>query len=140
MIQLTDEMKLAIDNALSDHVPVICASVDADDQPGLAYFGSIQTHSDDQLAFWTRGPDIYFLRRIAANPKVALLYRNPEARVGWQFQGRARPDDDEQVRRTVRERTPEAERERDPEETGLAVIIDIDRVIARGEVLMERDG
>ena len=138
MIELTDEMKQAINSALSDRVPMVVSYVGGDGQPNIGFRGSTQAFSDDQLAIWVRNPDGGILHGIAANPKLALLYRNPAARLAWQFHGRARRDDGEQVRRTVYDNAPEAERNLDPEQNGVAVIIDIDRVIARGEVLMER--
>ena len=138
MIELTDEMKQAINSALSDGVPVVVSYVGGDGQPNISLRGSTQVFSDDQLAIWVRNPSGGLLSGIAASPPMALLYRNPAARLSWQFHGRARRDDDEQVRGTVYGNSPEAERNLDPEQNGVAVIIDIDRVIARGEVLMER--
>ena len=77
MIELTDEMRTAVNNALDDGHPVISTSVGADGQPSLAFFGSTQVYSDDQLAVWVRNREGGFLQRIAANPHVAFLYRNP---------------------------------------------------------------
>jgi uncharacterized pyridoxamine 5'-phosphate oxidase family protein len=139
MIELTAEMKQAIDNALGDGHPVISASVGDDGQPILAFFGTAQAYSDDQLALWVRNPEGGFLRRIAANPQISLLYRNPAERVMWQFHGRAQVVDDEAVRKTVYERAPEVERNMDQERRGKAVVVDLDRVIHRGQVIMARD-
>lgn len=138
MIVLTGEMRRAVDAALADDHPVISASVGADGQPSLAFFGSTQVHGDDQLAIWVRNPEGGFLRRIAANPHVALLYRNPEAGLMWQFHGRARVAADEATRTAVFERADPREQARDPERAGVAVVVDLDRVIERGEVAMER--
>ena len=131
-------MRTALESALTDRLPVIAAYVDGDGQPSISLRGTTQVYSDDQLAIWVRNPDGGLLRGIAANPNIALLYRNPAERIGWQFHGRARRDDDEQLRDTVYDNSPEFERNQDPDRKGVAVIIDIDRVIARGEVLMER--
>ena len=138
MIVLTGEMRRAVDAALADDHPVISASVGADGQPSLAFFGSTQVHGDDQLAIWVRNPEGGFLRRIAANPHVALLYRNPDAGLMWQFHGRARVAADEATRAAVFERADPREQARDPERAGVAVVVDLDRVIERGEVAMER--
>ena len=140
LIELTDEMKAAINNALMDRMSVVVAYVDAEGQPQLSFRGSTQAYSDDQLAIWNRNPEGGMQRGIRTNPKVALLYRNPQERVGWQFHGRARVVDDDEVRQTVYDNAPELERNFDPERKGDAVVIDIDRVISRGQVLMERDG
>jgi hypothetical protein len=139
MIELTDEMRSAINNALSDRAPVVVAYVDADDQPNLSFRGSTQAFSSDQLAIWVRDPGGGLLRAIEKRPKLALLYRNPETRLSWQFHGRARLDEDPGVRETVYANSPEVERNFDPDRKGKAVVIDIDRVIQRGAVLMERE-
>src|SRR6185369_7922081 len=49
-------------------------------QPHLSFFGTTQVLTTDQLALWARNPATGFLQRIAANPKVALLYRNSAER------------------------------------------------------------
>ena len=90
MIRLTDKIKLALDNALSDRAPILVASVDAGGQPHLGFRGCTQVLSDDQLAIWVRNPQGAILRNIQANPRVALLYRNAQTREAWEFQGRAR--------------------------------------------------
>lgn len=138
MIVLSDEMRLAIERALDDGCPVISSSVDGEGQPSLSFYGSTQVHGADQLAIWVRNPGGAFLRRIAANPHVAFLYRNPAQRQLWQFHGRARRVDDPEVRDAIFEGSHKLERDRDPDRLGVAVIIDLDRVSERGAVLMER--
>ncbi len=139
MIGLTEEMKQAIDNALMSGMPVIVAYVGDDGQPGLGYRGSTQVYSDDQLAIWARNPSGGIVKAAeSGRTKLALLYRNPETRVAWLFHGRARVDDDPKVRERVYDGSPEVERGLDPERKGRALIIDIDRVVQRGQVLMER--
>ena len=138
MIVLTGEMRLAVDNALDDGCPVISSSVDGEGQPSLSYFGSAQVHGDDQIALWVRNPAGGFLRRIAANPHVAFLYRNPDQRQMWQFHGRARVVDDQDSRDTIYDRSNKLERDRDPDRIGVAVVVDLDRVMERGAVVMER--
>ena len=138
MIVLSDEMRLAIERALDDGCPVISSSVHGEGQPSLSFYGSTQVHSPDQLAIWVRNPGGAFLRRIAANPHVAFLYRNPAQRQLWQFHGRARVADDPDARDAIFEGSHKLERDRDPDRLGVAVIIDLDRVLERGEVVMER--
>jgi predicted pyridoxine 5'-phosphate oxidase superfamily flavin-nucleotide-binding protein len=139
MIVLTEEMKRAVNAALEEGHPVISGSVDAEGQPSLMFIGSTQVYDDDQLAVWVRNPEGGFLRRITANPRVAMLYRNPAERVAWQFHGRARVVEDQQARDTIYESANKIEQDRDPERLGVAVVIDLDRVIERGAVLMERE-
>ena len=70
---------------------------------------------------------------------MAFLYRNPAERIGWQIYGRAHIDEDPEVMQTVYDAAPQGERDADPEMQGIAVIVDVDRVIQRGEVIMSRD-
>lgn len=138
MIELTDEMKTAINNALMDRVPIVVAYVDSNGQPGLGFRGSTHVHGHDQLAMWIRNPEGGIVRAVQHNPRLALLYRNPETRVAWQFQGRAYIDEDPSVRERVYANSPEVERNLDPERAGKAIIIDLDRIIHRNEVIQER--
>jgi general stress protein 26 len=138
MIQLTDEMKQAIDGSLADRVPMVFASVDAEGQPRLGYMGSVHVHSDDQLAIWLRKVDSVSVANLRGNPKVSLLYRNPDKRLSWQFQGRAHVVDDAEVRKRIYDETPEPERDTDPDMLGHAVVIDLDTILQRGAPIMER--
>ena len=131
MIELTDEMRSRLRTALEDGFPVIAASVDAEGQPKLTFYGSAHVHSADQLAVWVRNPESGVLSRLAANPRMAFVYRHPQDRVRWQFYGRGRVVDDPGVRRAVYESIPEIERAMDPEQKGKAVIVDVDRVTGR---------
>lgn len=139
-IQLTDEMREHIGNAVDNRMPVISASVDAEGQPSIAFYGSTQVYSDDQLAIWVRNRERSgLLKRLPDSPRMAFLYRNTAERIGWQFHGRAHIEDDAEVCQRVYDAAPEGERNADPEMQGIAVIIDVDKVIQRGEVIMSRD-
>ena len=131
MIRLTDDIRDRLAAALSDGCPVVAASVDANGQAHLSFYGTTQVYGPDQLAIWVRNPAASFLRRIAGNPKVALLYRNSAERVMYQFHGLGRPVDDEDVRQRVFEQSPEVERSLDPDRGGVAVLIDVDQVRGR---------
>jgi hypothetical protein len=138
VIELTDEMRDALASALTDRAPVIAAYTDANGQPQISFRGTAQVFSGDQLAFWARNPQGGVLAAIPTNPKMSLLYRNPATRLAWQFQGRARIDNSEATRAQVFDSSPEVERNQDPERKGVAVVIDVDRVIQRGQAIMER--
>jgi predicted pyridoxine 5'-phosphate oxidase superfamily flavin-nucleotide-binding protein len=138
LIQLTDEMKTAINNALADRAPIMVASVDETGQPSMSFRGSTQAYSDSQLAIWARNPEGGLLKSIQANPKIALMYRNSETRVAYLIHGEARRDDTEAVKQHVYDHAPEVERNADAERKGAAIIVDVVRVIQRGQVLMER--
>ncbi|MDA1001801.1 MAG: pyridoxamine 5'-phosphate oxidase family protein [Chloroflexi bacterium] len=140
MIELTDEMRDALASALTDRMPVIMTYVDAEGQPHLSFRGTAQVFSKDQLGVWARNPAGGLPGAMAAgtNPKVALLYRNTETRVAWQFLGRGHVVTDEAARNQIFDSSPEFERNQDPERKGIAIVIDVDRVVMRGEVIMER--
>jgi len=139
MIRLTEEMRKAIDSALADGSPIAVAAVDADGQPSITFRGTTQVLDEERLALWARNPMGGLVGSIAANPKIALLYRNSATHLALLFHGRARVTDDAALIKQIYERSPEAERRRDPDRIGVAIIIELDRVIQRGNTLMERD-
>lgn len=138
-LQLSDEWKQSIDGALADGAPIVVACVDASGQPLLSFRGSTQVHSDDQLAIWVRNPDGGILRHVQTNPHLAFMYRNPEKRLVFQLHGRATRVTDAALRQLVYNRSPEVERNADPEVKGVALLVDLDRAIQRGAVVMSRD-
>jgi hypothetical protein len=137
-VKLTEEIRKLVDNALATRHPMIVSYVGPNGQPILSFRGSTQSFSDDQLAIWVRNSDGVFLNAIAGNPRVALMYRDEDSKATYQFQGRARVSTDEAVRRRVYEKMAEAERNHDPARTGVALIIDLDRV--EGWAGMSPDG
>lgn len=140
MIELTDEMREAFATALTDRMPVIMAYVDPDGQPHISFRGTAQIFSRDQIAVWARNPSGGLPKAMESgtNAKVALLYRNTETRVSWQFLGRGHVIEDEAARNQIFENSPELERNQDPDRKGKAIVIDVDQVIQRGEVIMAR--
>lgn len=131
VIELTEEMRTRLATALADGYPVVAASVEADGQPKLSFFGSTHVHRSDQLAIWVRNPDSGTLRRIRSNPRMSFLYRNPADRVRWIFEGRARPIDDAAERDEIYGAIPEFEAAMDADRKGVAVVIDVDLVTGR---------
>ncbi len=69
---------------------------------------------------------------------MALWYRNTTTNVAYLMHGEARRDDSDAVKQAVYDASPEGERTMDPERKGTAMIIDLVRIIQRGQVLMER--
>ena len=126
-IALTDEIRGHVNGALTTGHPMIVATVDPDGQPKLSFRGSIQVFSDHQLGFWARNAEGTTLASIAANPRVALMFRNPEGPVILQFYGRARVAAGAE-RDRVYDLSPEYERKQDPERKGVAVVVDLDKV------------
>ncbi len=138
MIELTGDIRDRLARAAADGYPVVVASVRADGQPRLAFYGSTHVFDRDRLAIWARDSHGGLVERVADNPRVTLLYRHADDRVMWQFEGRARRDDDPAVRERVYRGAPERERAADPEAHGAAVIIELDRVIDH-DVVWQRD-
>src|SRR5436305_15007147 len=130
-IQLTDEMKQALSTALPDRVPCVLATASADGQPDVGYKGSMMVFDEEHLAYWerTRGQH---LANVQENPKVAVLYNNGPARLSWRFFGQATVHQSDEIWQQVMDRCIPVELSRDPERLGYAVLIRVDRVLARG--------
>ena len=139
MIELTEEMKSRLANALADKCPVISASVEPDGYPKLSFYGSCQVYGKDQLAIWHRNPDAGLIMRLNTNDRMAFMYRHPIDRVFWQFFGRGRVVDDPDVRDRVYDAMPEIEKLLDKERKGRVVLVDLDRVSGIN-VDMRREG
>ncbi|MBM4411152.1 MAG: pyridoxamine 5'-phosphate oxidase family protein [Chloroflexi bacterium] len=139
-IELPEEFQTAINNAFTDGFPIIWTSAGANGQPSLAFFGTTQAYSDHEVAIWMRTTNRGFLARIEENPQVAMMYRNAPARLTFQIHGEAHRVDDPAVKKHVYEHSAEAEQKADPDRLGTAVIVDVVRVIQRGQVIMARDG
>lgn len=140
MIQLDADMQTAINNAFTDGCPILWTSAGTDGQPSSNFFGTTQAFSDHELALWMRTPARGFLQRIAENPKVTMMYRNAGTRLTFQIHGEARVANDAAIDQRVYDNSVEAERNVDPERKGLAIVVDVTRVIQRGEVVQSRDG
>lgn len=136
MIALTDEMREALDRALTEGSPCLIASASKSGQPDIAYKGSMVVLDGEHLAFWERSKG-QTLTNIEANPQVCVLYRNRE-RGSWKFLGAASIHREGELREQVKARTPEAELNRDPGHQGFAVLIQVDQVISRGQVVQQR--
>ena len=137
-IKLTEEMAQALSTALADRIVCVLASASKDGQPDIGYKGSVMVFDDEHLAYWerTRGQH---LRNVQENPKVAVLYNNGPARLSWRFFGQATVHQGDDVWQKVMDRCVPAELDRDPDRLGYAVLIRVDKVLARGQVLMSRD-
>lgn len=137
-IEINDEMRELIDSAHAEKRPMNLGISDPDGQPHINLRGSIHVHAADELAFWARHAEGDSLKSIAANPKVVVAYFNPEKGKIWTFYGRARIVESQADKDTIYEGSSKAEQERDPDRLGTGVVIALDRVIERGQVIMER--
>ena len=129
----------AVNNALADKAPCIVATASADGKPGVGLRGSVLVHDESTLAYWER-TFRQGSKNIASSPHVVILYRNPATRLAWKFFGRAEVHTDGPVRDEVMAKVVQAELDRDPDRTGAAVVVHLDRVeMMSGEVLMSND-
>jgi len=121
-----------VNGALANGTPMVVAYVDADGAPHLSLRGSTQSHGETQLALWIRDPAGGLLHAIPEHPTLALFYRDASRGRTYQFTGRAHVDDDPATRAAVHADQPEVERNLDPYQRGVAVIVDLDRVEGTG--------
>lgn len=138
MIELTDEMRAALESALTDGMPVIVATSGASGMPDVAFKGSAMVFDKDHLAFWERALGTT-LRNMQENPQACLLYRNPTTRQAWKFFGAVELFPEGELREQIMARTNDIELSRDPEKKGVAVRIRVDRVLQAGQVIQERE-
>jgi hypothetical protein len=140
MIQLDDDTREAINGAFAARNFVVVGYVGDDGAPHLSFRGSTQVFGPDQLAIWVRNPDGGFVSAVRTRPRVSLLYRSSEPRRVLSFGGRARID--ATANDVVYANTHPAERDRDPEKKGVALIVDLDEVSGfgpSGAIRMTRD-
>ena len=129
-IHLNEDIANAVNGAVTRGVPITVAYVDHEGHAQLSLRGTVQVHTDDQLALWARSQGLP--AAIGANPHVALLYQDVANSTFYQFKGRAHVDSDATVRDAVFDRSPQRERAQDPERAGTAIIIEVDSVRGRG--------
>ena len=133
MIELNDQIKDDVNNALLSGHPVVICGVTADAAPTVSFRGSTQVFGPAALAFWARKVEgSTLLASIAVHPTVSAVYTNMQERRFYMFTGQARLATDAKDRDTIYDNSPEPERDRDPDRTGEAVIIDLTRVQGRG--------
>ena len=138
MIEFTDEMREAIDNALANGTPCIVGTASAGGDPNLGFKGSVMALDCSRLAYWERSRRT-ILEHIEENHKVVVMYRDPATRLAWRLYGDATVHRDGFVRDEVMARVVQPELDRDPEREGFAVVIDVERITTLGaDVVQER--
>ena len=139
MIQLTDEMKELIDNALANGTPCILATASCTGDPGVSYRGSMMAFGDESLAYWDRTKRAG-LEHIEANPNVVVMFRHPKLGKAWKFHGEAEIYRDGPIREQIMSRVVEAELTRDPKREGFGIIIHLNRIaLLSGEMIQKRE-
>ena len=137
MIRLTDEMREHVNNAITNRKPCLLATASANGHPGIGYRGSMMVFDNEHLAYWERALQTG-IENIRENPHVAVLYRDPDTRTGWRFYGDATVYNQDPIREQVWERTPQVEKNGDPEKKGVAVLIRVDRIMAFNNTVIQQ--
>ncbi len=137
-IVLTEEMGAALENALVQRSPCLVGTASAEGVPDISYRGSVMMFDAEHLAFWERAKG-ETLTNLIENPSIVVFYRNPETRQTWRFYGKAEVLKDGPVRGQIMERVNQFELAQDPERTGYAILIRVDRVRERSETVMVRE-
>lgn len=137
-INLTEEMTQALENALTDRSPCLVATSSAEGVPDVSYRGSVMAFDNEHLAFWERVKG-ETLNNLLENPRICVFYANAQTRQNWRFYGTTEVFKDGPLREQIMERVNKFELAQDPEHTGYAIYIRVDRVRARNETIMARD-
>ncbi|TMA11116.1 MAG: pyridoxamine 5'-phosphate oxidase family protein [Deltaproteobacteria bacterium] len=138
MINLTDQMREMIDNAVANGSPCILATASKDGEPDIGYKGSMMVFDNESLAYWERTRRQH-LKNVQENPKVVVLFRDPKTRVNFRFHGVVTIHEKGAIRDQVMGRTVKDEIDKDPERKGAAVVIRVDNVTnLGGQVLQSR--
>jgi uncharacterized protein len=137
MIDLS-EMAEAVNSALAEGNVCLVSSASRAGMPDIAFKGSVMVFDKDHLAFWERSKG-QTLSNLEENPQACVLYRSRERGIAWKFFGAAELHPAGDVREQIMARTVEIELSRDPERTGVAVLIRVDRIVQGRNVLQARD-
>jgi len=137
MINLTEQMSKLVDNALANGCPCIVSTASKSGEPDIGYKGSVMVFDNKSLAYWERTKRQH-LKNLTENPRIVVLFRDPNAKVNFRFHGSAILHETGAVRDKVMARTVKAELDKDPDRTGVAVVINVDKVTTMsGQVLQE---
>ena len=138
MIDMNGEMKALVDRAHGDGLSCIVGTAGKDGQPQLSLKGSVMVFDSETLAYWERAKRTA-LENVGENPKVVILYSNPERRIRWRFYGEAVVHESGAIREEVMARAVQAELDRDPERWGVAVLVKVAKINElSGNILQER--
>lgn len=132
-LDLDDEIREAIGNA-SDSGNQLTVAYNGDDGwPHLSPRGSTQVFGAQQLAVWVRKRHDGLAEAMDSRPEVTLFYLDlVERGVAYTFYGRGVVSDDPDVKDQVWAATPEGEKAQDPERRGVALVVELERIVAQG--------
>jgi hypothetical protein len=127
-VHIDEKLATTLEEAFDKKLPIVVAYADADGQPHISFRGSVQGHSVRQLAIWIREPQGGLLRALPNNPRLTLMYRDPANKITYFIYGHAHVENDAVIAKTIYEKSPKGERDRDPEMGGVAIVIDVDAI------------
>ena len=128
VLSLTNEMKELFNKSLIEKYPGIIATSSLDGIPHMALKGSLIVFDEKRISFWDRTFGLT-ISHIEKNPNVMVLIRNNNTKVGWRFFGKATLVNDDDLTSSIWDKTPQAEKDRDPDKKGVAVIVDIEYIL-----------
>jgi len=132
-LELDDEIRDAIGSAFDSGNFVTVAYNGDDGWPHVSRRGSTQVFGPQQLAIWVRKREDGLAKATEARPQITLFYLDlVERGVAYTFYGQGRVSADPVVNDRVWASTPEGEKAQDPERKGVALIVDLERVVAQG--------
>ena len=141
-IDMTGDMQV-IDDAAKDGCVCLLGTADAGGVPQISPKGSVMVFDSGRLAFWERAARSA-LANMGTNPKVVVYYRNskkserfPRGAV-WRFHGEAEILTEGEERDEVYDRTIPAERDKDPDKKGAAIMITVERITDLGGNIIQQ--
>ena len=135
-IEFTDEMRGLITSALDDRLFCVVGTASKDGVPNISLKGSVAVYDSETLSYWERVKGTA-LANVVENPNIVIFYRNPGERINWRFHGTATVYESGDVRDKVRNITPQAELDRDPELKGVAVLVKVDAITDLGSHVLQ---
>ncbi|WP_428098919.1 hypothetical protein [Candidatus Rariloculus sp.] len=131
MAKILTALHAHINDALWPDTPLV-GTVDADGYPRISLRGSTCVFDDETLAFWERSRG--GVSDIADGDKIMVFYQKAELRQSLlpiagvaRFFGTATVYKDGPLRDQVWNKILQAERDRDPERKGFAVLVKVER-------------
>jgi hypothetical protein len=132
-LELDDEIRDAIGSAFDSGNFVTVAYNGEDGWPHVSRRGSTQVFGPQQLAIWVRKRADGLAKATESRPQITLFYLDlVERGVAYTFYGLGRVSADPGVNDRVWDSTPEPEKAQDPERNGIALIVELERVVAQG--------
>jgi hypothetical protein len=122
----------AVNNAYYNQAVCVIATSNGNDVD-LALKGSFMVWDSEQLAYWERSNG-ETLAAIRVNPRVAVLVR-PKGVSPLRMYGDAQVVEEPALREAIWQRVIPEEQGRDPEKTGVGVLIRVDRIRQRGNTV-----